>query len=66
PDFFVYMGESKAVSWGSSHTVWGQLADDASLLVAKSIFQLPTQVPKGGGMRMLNKLLRFNMSVVQH
>lgn len=47
PDFFIYLGAAPAQHWGTEHTVWAEVADEASLAVADTLAALPAPAPPG-------------------
>ena len=51
PEFFVYTGARPAEHWAHDHTVFGEVADDASFAALERLHALP--VRDGGGMHML-------------
>jgi hypothetical protein len=53
PDFFCYLGTGPATHWGLDHTVWAEIADDASFAVAETINALPPKPTKPGEMHLL-------------
>lgn len=63
PDFFVYAGKNPATHWSHDHTVWGELADDASLAVLDELVNLPHhQLSPTNTMKMLDQPLRFMLA----
>lgn len=56
PDFFVYIGKAVPTHWSHDHTVWGTLADAASLALLNEVTGLPT---RNEGMIMLEKKIHF-------
>lgn len=64
PDFFIMLGRSPG--FGATHTVWGSLADEASMAIAQKLVQgkIASHV-KPGQMRILAKPVRFTMSKVE-
>ncbi len=63
PDFFIYLGARPAEHWKTDHTVWGEIADEASMKVVEVIVHLPATASKPGGMKMLEKRQPFNVTV---
>ncbi|KAL7566121.1 hypothetical protein ACA910_003894 [Epithemia clementina (nom. ined.)] len=63
PDFFIDDYRQPAKWWGTQHTVWGQIMDDASLNVIDHIWSLPTK-PQGG-LTMLESPIKFTMRIEQ-
>jgi hypothetical protein len=61
PDWFVYLGRQPAAHWGVSHTVWGQIADEASMAVVERIVSQPATAPRPGDMHMLNTRVEFEV-----
>ena len=61
PDFFIDHYEKTAKHWGTTHTAWGELEDEASHNLVKRIWGLPAT--KKGGMTFLDEEIRFTMSV---
>ena len=59
PDFFINMYKQPAIHWAKDHTVWGELADEDSLKVVDSMFELPAK--KTGGMTFLDEELHFDI-----
>lgn len=57
PDFFIMMARN---GFGASHTVWGRLADEASMALARQMVQGASNSPRGT-MRMLSEPVRFTM-----
>jgi hypothetical protein len=51
PDFFVYTGARPAEQWAHDYTVFGEVADDASLAALERLHALPAK--DDGGMRVL-------------
>ena len=48
--------------FGGSHTVWGELADDASMALAETLVNLPVRTDlKPGEMRLLQEHVRFTL-----
>ena len=63
PDFFIYLGENPASHFGTSHTVWAEVADAESLAAAKRIVGLPSHTPGGPGtMRFLQQKLDLRVN----
>ncbi|KAF5834378.1 hypothetical protein DUNSADRAFT_9001 [Dunaliella salina] len=60
PDWFVYLGTRPAAHFGTSHTVWGRIADEASFDVIEKIVQKPTTAPPGG-MHMLDEHVAYTV-----
>ena len=58
PDFFIMLGRSGG--FGATHTVWGSLADDASMELALQLVQGKSSA-KPGTMRILDEPLRFTI-----
>ena len=45
---------------GTSHTVWGRVADEQSMQVVENIVKLPATAPPGG-MHMLDERVPYNV-----
>lgn len=64
PHFFIYLGREPARHFGTSHTVWGEVADEMSLATVESIVHMPVRAGlKPGDMRMAAQNLKFGMEV---
>lgn len=61
PDFFITMGRTPG--FGSSHTVWGSLADKASMDLALRLVRGKSS-SKPGTMRILDDPIRFTVNDV--
>ena len=60
PDFFITM--AKVSGFGGTHTVWGEVADDASMQLAERLVQRPIEAKhKAGTMRMLADPIGFTV-----
>ncbi|KAL6746734.1 hypothetical protein V8C86DRAFT_2933089 [Haematococcus lacustris] len=59
PDFFIYLGAEPATHFGRSHTVWGKVADEASLQVVEKMVHEPATADKPGAMHMLDAPIPF-------
>ena len=57
PDFFIMMTRN---GFGATHTVWGSLADEASMELALKLVTGKSSSPRGQ-MRMLDEPVRFTM-----
>mmetsp|Transcript_17183 Transcript_17183/g.32829 ORF Transcript_17183/g.32829 Transcript_17183/m.32829 type:complete len:227 (-) Transcript_17183:372-1052(-) len=64
PDFFIYAGDGPATHWNNDHTVWGELADEASTKLVHSILTLPVHRPPHG-MAMLARPIHFEITLMQ-
>eukprot|EP00929_Paragymnodinium_shiwhaense_P027934 TRINITY_DN16285_c0_g1_i1.p1 TRINITY_DN16285_c0_g1~~TRINITY_DN16285_c0_g1_i1.p1 ORF type:complete len:232 (-),score=27.24 TRINITY_DN16285_c0_g1_i1:733-1428(-) len=62
PAFFIYIGDAPAYHWSHDHTVWGQLADEASHQVVKAALKLETN--ENNGMQILKHRIPFTMRVM--
>ena len=52
----------QVAGFGGSHTVWGELADDASMALAETLVNLPVRTDlKPGEMRLLQEHVRFTL-----
>ena len=60
PHFFIYMGSNPARDWLHDHTVWGELADEASKDAVERILELPSAA--GEGMTMLRTRVPFQVA----
>ncbi len=65
PDFFCYLGAQPATHWGRDHTVWAEVADDASFAVAEAINALPPRPTPPGEMHILAQRVPIDVAVVQ-
>jgi len=63
PHFFIYMGAGPAEHWLHDHTVWGELADEASKDAVERILSLPSA--DNGGMTMLNTRAPFQVEPIK-
>lgn len=61
PDFFIDNYKAKADWWGTQHTLWGQIQDDASFAVIDKVWTLPAK--NEGGLTMLEQPLHFDMAI---
>jgi hypothetical protein len=61
PDFFIDNYKHTALFWGTQHTNFGQIQDDASFQVVKDIFDLP--ITSRSGMNFLNGQIHFDTSL---
>lgn len=61
PDFFIDNYKRPAQFWGTQHTNFGQIQDDASFQVVKDIFELP--ITYKSGMNFLTDQIHFDMSL---
>ena len=62
PDLFILLGRN---GFGATHTVWGELADEASLALALELVQAPIEKGlKPGSMRMIADPISFTVHVV--
>jgi len=62
PDFFIYLSDRPATDWGTSHTVWAEVADAESLATARRLVGLPSHTPGGPGtMRFLRDTLPLSV-----
>lgn len=62
PDFFIYLGERPASWLKKDHTVWAEVADEASLALADRIVKLPSHTPGGPNtMRFLKDRLSIDV-----
>ena len=59
PDFFINMYKQPATHWAKDHTIWGGLANEDSLKVVDSMFELHPK--KMGGMTFLDEELHFDI-----
>lgn len=62
PDFFIDAYRQPATWWGTQHTVWGELQDDASFAVLDVVWTLPAHV--AGELTHLDKPLHFELALV--
>ena len=68
PEFFVYTGERPAEHWAREHTVWGEVADDATFAALARLHALPGKEIRsefqggGGGVRMLDAPLLMRVT----
>jgi cyclophilin family peptidyl-prolyl cis-trans isomerase len=60
PDFFIDAYPKTAKWWGTQHTNFGFIHDEASMNLVHEILQLP--VKNRGGMNMLNQTIPFELS----
>jgi len=66
PDFFIYLGATPASWLKRDHTVWAEVADEASLALAERIVNLPSHTPGGvGTMRFLKDRLEVDVVAVR-
>jgi cyclophilin family peptidyl-prolyl cis-trans isomerase len=65
PDFFIYLGAEPATHWGTDHTVWAEVADDASMRVAEAVVALPAAPTKPGEMHMIQKRVPIEVSAAR-
>jgi cyclophilin family peptidyl-prolyl cis-trans isomerase len=61
PDFFIDDYIKPASWWGTQHTVWGELQDEASFAVLDVVWTLPSH--NQGGLTFLDEPLHFDMSL---
>jgi cyclophilin family peptidyl-prolyl cis-trans isomerase len=61
PDFFIYLGSQPATHWGTDHTVWAEVADEASLAMADAIAALPPLPTKPGEMHMIAERVKIDV-----
>jgi cyclophilin family peptidyl-prolyl cis-trans isomerase len=64
PDFFIYLAPAPATDWGTSHTVWAEVADDASMAVAERIVALPPGPTKPGEMHIIAQRVAIDVQRV--
>lgn len=64
PDFFVnnYPHE-RATWWGTTHTCFGEIQDEASFAVVEAIMRQPTHEHQEGLRHILNNLVEFTMKI---
>jgi len=62
PDFFIDDYLKPAEFWGTQHTVFGQIVDQASFAVIDEIWTLPAHKQQGG-LTMLEEPIPFTMSI---
>lgn len=64
PDFFIndYPHE-RATWWGTTHTCFGEVQDEASFAVIDKIWELPTHKHENGLRNILNELLEFSIRI---
>ncbi len=64
PDFFIYLGAQPAEHWKHDHTVWGEVADEASIRVAERIAAQPYVADESNfGMKMMVNRLPLVVTV---
>lgn len=61
PDFFIYLGAQPATHWGTDHTVWAEVADEASLVMADTIAALPPLPTKPGEMHIIAERVKIDV-----
>jgi hypothetical protein len=62
PDFFAFLGQYPADWLGHDHTVFGVLADEASLAIADAIVGMDSHTPGGANtMRFLREKMTFEI-----
>jgi hypothetical protein len=61
PDFFINAYEAPATFWGTQHTVWGEIQDDASFQLIDHIWTLPAR--DENGLTMLDEPLHFEVTM---
>jgi hypothetical protein len=66
PDFFIFLGAEPATHWGTDHTVWAEVADDASMRVAEAVVALPAAPTKPGEMHMIAKRVPIQVSAARN
>ena len=59
PDFFVYTGAVPATHWAHDHTVFAELADQASWATIDALGRLPVE---RGGMTMFKERLKLKVT----
>jgi cyclophilin family peptidyl-prolyl cis-trans isomerase len=57
PDFFIDAYQQPAKWWGTQHTVWGEIQDEATLEIIAQIWSLPTS--EEGGLTFLKEPIKF-------
>jgi cyclophilin family peptidyl-prolyl cis-trans isomerase len=57
PDFFIDAYQQPAKWWGTQHTVWGEIQDEATLEIIAQIWNLPTS--EEGGLTFLKEPIKF-------
>jgi cyclophilin family peptidyl-prolyl cis-trans isomerase len=57
PDFFIDAYKQPAKWWGTQHTVWGEVQDEATLEIIAQIWTLPTS--EEGGLTFLKEPIKF-------
>jgi cyclophilin family peptidyl-prolyl cis-trans isomerase len=60
PDFFITTNKEPVTAWGQTHTVFGQVQDEASFAVIDEIYSLPTTKK---GVTMLIDKIEFTLSM---
>jgi cyclophilin family peptidyl-prolyl cis-trans isomerase len=60
PDFFINDYRKRADFWGTQHTVFGRIVDDASFTLLDTIFDMPVHK---AGLTMLDEELKFTMHI---
>lgn len=60
PDFFIDTNKDPVTDWGQTHTVFGQVKEDASFAVIQKIYELPSTHK---GLTMLNDKIDFTLSM---
>ena len=61
PDFFFFLGAQPATHWGTDHTVWAEVADEASLATADAIAALPPLPTKPGEMHIIAERVKIDV-----
>jgi len=60
PDFFIVAYKDPVTDWGTTHTVFGEVKDDASFSVIDKIYTLPATKK---GLTMLDEKIDFTLSM---
>jgi len=62
PDFFVYLGARPAAHFGTKHTVFAEVADDASMATLERVVRAPSSTPGGPGtMRFIDERPKISL-----
>jgi len=63
PDWFIYLGDQPASHWGLTHTVWAEVADEASFAVAEKCVLQPPLPTKPGEMHIIAERIPISPKV---
>ena len=61
PDFFIDMYPKEADWWANDHTVWGEIVDEDSLIVADSVFEEPAERNEKVDITYLNEQIHIDI-----